>query len=144
MARFQSVDDESRIERILFDELGTKPRELFDRVRGIDCGCALLRFLDANANSLITVDDIAYHLVETSVMVERGIYALLDLGLVRCVDVEGLVFFGITADSEQRQNVRELCDWQDRWHARLLKIERMVSGKEELQTPKRILESQAG
>lgn len=141
-ASFQSLDAESPVEKILFDELGTQPRELFYRVRGIDCGCALLRYLNANSYTLNTIDDIAYHLIETSAAVEHGLCALIDLGLAHCIYAGGLVFFGITADPEQRQNICELCDWQDRCHARLLKIDRLVNGKEaELQTRKRISES---
>ncbi len=130
MAGFRSLDEASPIEKIMFDELGTKPLELFYRVREIDGGCALLHFLNANANTLRTIDDVAYHLIETPAAVERGLDALLDLGLARCVDAPGLRVFGITADPEQRQYVRELCHWQDRWHARLLRIARVIDGKE--------------
>jgi len=45
------------------------------------------------------------------------------------VNLAGLVFFGITADPERRELIRDLCAWQDIWHAPLVLIERGVDGK---------------
>jgi len=129
MATLEWLDDESLTPEILLAELEQNVRALFNQVCAFDGGGALLRFLDAHANTLMTIDDIAYHLTEANATVESGMRAMAQLGLARKIEVQGFRFYGITTDPAQRQLVRELCAGQDRWHARLERIERSVGEK---------------
>ncbi len=128
-AQLQWLDDESHTQELVLDELEPRARQLFSQIRAFDCGCLLLRFLEAHAHRLMTIDDIAYHLVEPDAVVEQSLYAMIDLGLARRVGLAGLSLFGFTMDQEKQQLVRGLCAWQDGWQARLARLERMVGGK---------------
>ncbi len=120
------LDDESLTRDALLAELENTVRTTFLHVCSLDCGCALLRFLVARANTQFTVEDIAYHLHESCGVVECNLLSLVDLRLARQVHVVGLTLFGLTTDPEMKRLVHELCGWQDRWHARLLKVERAI------------------
>ncbi len=128
MARFQWLDDETRIREVVFGELGTSMKDLFAEVSSLEGGCSLLRFLDQHANTLMTIDDIAYHLVEPHARVARSLNKMIDLGLVKRVEAAGLVLYGVTDEPDNRRLMHSLCLWQDRWHARLLEIERLING----------------
>lgn len=89
----------------------------------------IVHYLVDNEHTLATVEEIAFHLNEPATQVESDVYALEKLGLVRQVDVADLTLFGATMDSGRRQLMRGLCAWQERWHARLARIERAIGGK---------------
>jgi hypothetical protein len=129
MARLEWLDDESLAQDILLEELERNVKALFAQVCALDCGCALLRFLDANPRTLLALDDIAYHVQASPARVESGLQGMIDLGLARRVDILGFAFWGATTDPGRQALVRELCLWQDRWHARLERLERLVDGK---------------
>jgi hypothetical protein len=123
------LDDEQFIQDAMFEGVAKHVQELFDQVGALDVGFALLHFLDANANSFKTADDIAYHLKHPQATVEPSLRALVELGLASQVDAAGMAFFGLTADLERRQLLHELCAWQDHWYARLARVERVLRGK---------------
>jgi len=123
------LDDEQLIQDAMFEGVAEHVQELFDQVGALDAGFALLRFLDANANSFKMADDIAYHLKQPQATVEPSLCALVDLGLACRVDAAGMTFFGLTADLGRRQLLRELCAWQDHWYARLARVEDVLVGK---------------
>lgn len=129
MARFQWLDDETHIRQVVLKELGAGTKDLFAQVSSLECGCSLLRFLDQNANTLMTIDDIAYHLVEPYGKVARSLEKMIDIGLVRRVRAAGLVLYGVTDESEKRCLMHSLCQWQDRWFERLAEIERVINGE---------------
>lgn len=129
MTRFQWLDDESRVQEMLCGELGPCLWELFSEVRLIDGGLELLRLLHLHPNTLRTIDDFAFHLHKPAPVVEKGLRAMVKLGLVRRIDAASVVVFGITRDPDRRRLLVELCDWQDRWHKRLAQIEQVVDGK---------------
>ncbi len=124
-------DDENTLREFVFDDAPERVRDLIERVSALDSGLALLRFLHVNANSLMTIDDLAYHLQTPQTAVASTLSALLGLGLVQWVDVAGLAFFGITSDPDARRLADDVCHWQDRWHTRLEHIERLVDGAAE-------------
>ncbi len=117
------------IEEMVLAELEPRTRELFSKVRRLEYGCSVLRFLSQRGNVLITVEDIAYHLEAKKSPIERDLMALLKLGLVCRVTVVGVVFFGLAEDAEVRRAVRDLSRWQDYWHERLSEIESIVTGR---------------
>lgn len=129
MTRFQWLDDESRVQEMLCGELGPCLWELFSEVRLIDGGLELLRLLHLHPNTLRTIDDFAFHLHKPAPVVEKGLRAMVKLGLVRRIDAASVVVFGITRDPDRRRLLVELCDWQNRWHKRLAQIEQVVDGK---------------
>jgi hypothetical protein len=129
MAKFQWLDDESNLHEMVYGELDTHLRDLFTQVRLLDGGGTLLRFMQAHANTLSTVDDIAYHLAAPAPAVEKSLRTLVKLGLVRHIDAADITLYGITNDPDRRRLVRDLCAWQDRWHTRLTQIERAIEGK---------------
>lgn len=129
MARFQWLDDETHIRQVVLDELGAGTKDLFAKVSSLECGCSLLRFLDRHENTLMTIDDIAYHLVEPHSKVARSLDEMIDMRLVRRVEAAGFVLYGITEEPDRRRLVHGLCQWQDRWLARLAEIERVINGE---------------
>ncbi len=128
MARFQWLDDETHIRQVVLDELGSSTKDLFAQVSSLECGCSLLRFLDQNANTLMTVDDIAYHLVEPHGKVAQSLDKMIEIGLVRRVQAAGLILYGVTDIPDKRRRIHGLCQWQDRWLQRLAEIERVING----------------
>jgi|SRR5581483_9777685 hypothetical protein len=129
MATLEWLDDESLAQHMLLEEMQRNVKALFAQVCALDCGCALLRFLDANPRTLLALDDIAYHVHASPALVESGLQGMVDLSLARRVDILGVAFFGATTDPGRQALVRELCLWQDRWHSRLERLERLVDGK---------------
>jgi hypothetical protein len=128
MARFQWLDDETHIRQVVLEELGASKKALFAQVSSLECGCSLLRFLDQHAKTLMTIDDIAYHLVEPHGKVACSLAKMIEMGLVRRVDAAGLVLYGITEEPDKRRVIHGLCQWQDHWLARLAEIERVING----------------
>lgn len=124
------LDDESRIQQAVFGELESKTRQCFDRLRVLEGGLALVRFLHQRANTLMTTDDIAYHLrLYPYAAVARSLHALTEMGLARRVRVGNLVLFGLTADARQRELVHALYVWQERWLARVNSLEQVIGGQ---------------
>jgi hypothetical protein len=128
VAQVHWLDDERFIHDRMLEDMERRVRVLFDRLVKLDSGLALLRFFNADANTLRTIEDIAYSLKRPYGEVERGVLALVDLGLVHWTLIAGLAFFGLTKNSEQRKLVRELTDWQDRWFARSDLIKSVLDG----------------
>lgn len=129
MTQIEQFDHEQMVGEIILADLGIDSQALFIQIQSIENGWTLLHFLDANANTLYTVDDIAYHLSEPQASVDRGLHALEGLGLVREVEVAGCGLFGITRDRERQHVLQDLRDWQERWHARLARIRLVLDGK---------------
>src|SRR5512138_459545 len=96
MARFQWPDDEARIRQMVLDDLGTGMRPLHTQISALDGGWVLLRFLDQNSNTLMTLEDIAFRLGESSSTIERAACPMVELGLMRSVQAAGITLFGIT------------------------------------------------
>ncbi len=129
------------MERIVWDDnvlpspqtliagLDESVQALFRQLCGLDGGSRLLRFLHANSNSVLTVDDIAYHLKQTPSTVECNLHKLVELGWARRLDLPGLTWFGLTADPQKRKIVRELFAWQEHWNARLERIRLAIEGQ---------------
>ncbi len=128
MPLFQWLNDEQLIQESIIKEMPERTRELFEQVAELDGGVPLLRLLDSNPNTLKSLDDLAYNLHQPESTVANTLHALVNLGLVRWVNVAGLGFFGLTTDWNGRETVRQICAWQDRWHARLARLGRMVDG----------------
>ncbi len=122
------LDDESRIQQAMFGELEFKTRECFERLRVVEGGCALVRFLARRTNTLMTADDIAYYL-QAYPGIANTLHCLVEMGLVRCVRVPDVVLFGLTDDPEKRELVCRLCNWQDRWLTRVARLEHAIRGR---------------
>ncbi len=128
MAKFQWLNDESQLQEMVFGELDSRLSDLVAQIRLVDGGFALVRFFKANANTLRTVDDIAFRLHQAAPAVEKGLRAMMKLNLVQRVEAGGVTWFGMTRDPERRRMVHDVCGWQDRWRARLAQIEQVVNG----------------
>lgn len=122
MPKFQWLDDEQSFHDRMLEGMEQQVRDLFDQLYRLDDGLPLLRFLDANANTLMTIEDIAYFLQRPRLALEPCLYTLVDMGLARWVKVAGLTFFGLTSDRERRQLARDLVSWQDHWRAHMVRI----------------------
>lgn len=122
MPEFQSLDDEQSFHDRMLEGMEQQVRDLFNQLYRLDHGLPLLRFLDANANTLMTIEDIEYFLKRPRLALEPCLYTLVDLGLARWVKVAGFVFFGLTSDRERRRLARDLVTWQDHWRARMVRI----------------------
>ncbi len=129
MARFQWPDDETRIRQIVLDDLGAGMRQMFAQISAVDGGWALLRFLDQNPKTLMTLEDIAFQVGQSRSTTEKAERVMMELSLMRSVGAAGLTLFGMTEDPDKRRLVHALCSWQDHWHARLAGIERVINGE---------------
>ncbi len=129
MARFQWPEDEARIRQMVLNDLGAGMRQLHAQISALDGGWLLLRFLDQNSNTLMTLEDIAFRLGESTKTIEKAGCAMEELGLMRSVEAAGITLFGITDNLDKRRLVHSLCSWQDNWHARLAGVERVISGE---------------
>ncbi len=132
MVGFQWLDDETHMREMVLADLGGGMKDLFAQASSLDGGCALLRFLDQHANTLMTSEDIAYHLVEPQAKVSDALDRMINLGLVRRVNAAGLVWYGVTEQPDKRRLMHNLCEWQSRWRTRLDEIERLINGERTL------------
>ena len=123
------LEQDQIIQELVFSDLDETILSLIEQLSVRKCGVSLLRYLDAHSPSLHTVEDIAFSLHEISVVVQCALTALIDLGLAYELNVASTCFFGVTTDEHHRARVRELCAWQDRWLARIQRIERLIDGK---------------
>ncbi len=114
--------------RALLADLDDNARPLFAQVRKLDGGLSLLRLLHSKANTVLTVDDLAYHLNQAAPVVERTLRRLVELGWARQIDLKDCSWFGLTTDPQRRQLVAELVTWQDGWNARLEQMRHTING----------------
>ena len=121
-------EDDSALQELLYAELDDRRRELFNRVHRLAYGCAILHFLIDHPRELLTIEDIAFHLRESERIIGKSLYGLADLGLIRCVEAEGLAFFGLGNDRRKLRLVQDLFQWQRRWHTRLGRMEGLLDG----------------
>ncbi len=128
MPQFILPEDMS-FQTVFLEGLNGRLRDAFERICALDCGWPLLLFLDENPNVLMTDDDFAYLVDEQASVVQGNLYAMVDLGLARQLQVAGITLFGMTRDPEARQVIRELCAWQNQWRARLAQIDRLINGR---------------
>lgn len=129
MPQFALFDDMSFVQTVFLEGLSIRLRDVFDRICSLDCGWPLLIFLNDNPNVLMTDDDFAYLVDEQAPMVQSNLYAMIDLGLIRQIEVAGITLFGMTRNPEMRQVVRDLCAWQNQWRKRLAQIDQLINGK---------------
>ncbi len=129
MTPLQWLDDERLVQDIVLAEAENHVRDLYNQLQVLDGGFELLFFLATKGNSLMTVEDIAYFVKRPFPEVKSSLEAMVDLGLLRRTDIVGLSFFGITADSEWQQSVRDLCAWRTAWRARMDRIQSVIDGK---------------
>ncbi len=132
MTKFQWLNDESQFEQVVYGELDARLSAVVDQIRLVEGGFALLWFLKSNANTLRTVDDIAFRLRQPTATVEKSLRAMSKLNLVRRVQAGGVTWFGMTLDPDRGRLVRDLCAWQDRWRSRLAKIDQAINGGPDL------------
>jgi hypothetical protein len=121
--------DDTLLEGVLLAGLDEHAQALFAQVMAIECGSVLLRFLDAAADSMSTTDGIAFRLNQPDPVVEGALNAFEKLGLVRRMNLDGLIFWRMVTDSETRRLARNLVTWQNRWLARLMRAEQFINGR---------------
>lgn len=121
-------NEESILRSLLLSELDEERRTLFLQVHQLQHGCALLHFMDENARTLMTAEDIAFHLRAPPEQVENDLRALADLGLIEQKEVGEFAIFGLVSDPSRRQLVDDLFAWQRRWIERLSRIARAIGG----------------
>ena len=129
MPQFTWLDDMSFVQTVFLEGLSIRLRDLFDRICSLDCGWSLLLLLNENPNVLMTDDDLAFLIDDLATTVQSNLYAMIDIGLARQIDVAGITLFGMTKDPEARQIIHELCAWQNQWRTRLAQIDRLISGR---------------
>lgn len=139
MAKFQWLNDESQFEQVVYGELDARLSDVVAQIRLVEGGFALLRFLKSNANTLRTVDDIAFRLHQPTPAVEKSLRTMSKLNLVRRIQAGGVTWFGMTQDPDRGRLVRDLCAWQDRWRSRLAKIDQAINGRPGLAPDGRVL-----
>ena len=113
----------------LMFELDDFARALFSEIAELEYGLELVRFLSTTASTLRTCYDIAYRLNAPPVSIESDLRVLARLGFVNAVHADNVVFFQFSCDSSLSRVIRDVCAWQDRWHARLRQISNTVFGK---------------
>ena len=110
-------------------ELDEPARALYTSVHELEYGCSLLRLFAKNKRTLLTAEDVVFHLNAPNGRVESDLDALVQSGLIRRIEVAGVTFFGRVTDSAQSRLVRDLLAWQDHWHARIAKMTHWIDGR---------------
>ncbi len=122
------LDDEKRMQDMVLSELDGRTRRLCEAVLSCDDGLPLLRFLAINAQTFLTEEDIAFNLGFSFSRVETCLRELIEMGLIKRIEVVGVVLFGLTDDAEMREAIDELTEWQNRWQTRLARLEHVIEG----------------
>ncbi len=122
------LDDDRRLHDVVLSELDVRARQVFDEALTCPDGLPLLRFISLNSQTLLTIEDIAFNTGLSYERIETCLQKLLDIGLVRQVQVVGIVLFGLTDDPDKRETVNNLVQWQERWQDRLARLEHIVEG----------------
>lgn len=122
------LDDEGRMQDMILSELDERTVKMFKTVLSCDDGLRLLRFLAINAHTLLTIEDIAFNMKLSYTAVERCLQTLMDMSLVKRMEVVGVVLYGLTDNLEVRQEIHDLVEWQERWETRLARIAKVVEG----------------
>lgn len=122
------LDDEGRMQDMILSELDVRTRTLFKTVLSFENGLALLRFLAINEHTLLTLEDIAFNLKLPYASIERCLNAFMDMGLVKRIEVVGVVLFGLTDDDQVCKQIHDLVEWQERWQDRIARIAHVVEG----------------
>jgi predicted transcriptional regulator len=122
------LDDGGRMQDMILSELDEHTVMLFKSVLSYENGLPLLRFLAINEHTLLTVEDIAFNMGLPYATVETCLHALMDMRLVRRIEVVGVVLFGLTDDIEMRKEIHHLVEWQERWQKRIARIAQVVEG----------------
>ncbi len=135
MLHLHWLDDERLTQDVVLEEAENHVRDLFDQLQALEGGLDLLTFLATKANSLMTVEDIAYFVKQPPATVNSTLEAMVELGVARRADVIGLAFFGIAADSQKQQSIRDLFTWRKAWRSRADRIESVLDGKTERRIP---------
>ncbi len=121
-------DDESKLRDLIMENLDDEERELFIQVHRLSGGCGIMGYLDAHPSEMLTLDDLAFHLHESPWVLDPGVRGLAALGLLRRMDVQDMIFFGLTEERASRAQIHELFNWQRDWHTRLARVENLVDG----------------
>ncbi len=122
-------DDEFQLRELIIEELDNGKRDLLLQVHRLDGGCAIMRYLDAHPNQMLTIDDLAFHLQDPAWILDPGVRRLVSLGLLRRIDAKGTIFFGLAEEPATRAQVHQLFNWQRSWHTRLARVENLVDGQ---------------
>ncbi len=120
---------EQEIQALPFRELDEPKRNLLARIHQVDCGCPLVQFMLERPRELLTADDIAFHLQQSSSCIEATLRQLIELGLARRQEVTGIAFFGLGHESGWGRLAQELCAWQRRWQSRLTRLQKLLTGE---------------
>lgn len=122
------LDDEGQMQDMILSELDERTLRLFKSVLSCEDGLRLLRFLAINEHTLLTIEDIAFNMKFPYATVETCLHSLMDMRLVKRMEVVGVVLFGLTDDIEMREEIHNLVKWQERWLTRLARIAKVVEG----------------
>lgn len=122
------LDDGGRMQDMILSELDERTVKLFKSVLSYENGLPLLRFLAINEHTLLTVEDIAFNMSLPYATVETRLHALMEMRLVKRMEVVGVVLFGLTNDIEMREEIHDLVEWQERWQKRIARIAQVVEG----------------
>ncbi len=121
-------DAEFHLDELLFKDLDEETQRVVRHVHRLDCGCALLRFLNERSTAWLTADDIAFHVKASPECVAGSLQGLSELGLVRRWDILEIPFWGLATSSRQRHQVETLCTWRNHWQTLLTRVEKRVEG----------------
>ena len=130
MIEFESLGDAMPDSEVVLADLSENAKRLFGELSRFQCSLLILHFLHSNAATLLTADDVAYHVGKPIAVIEIDLAALAQRGLVQATTVAGVTFYRYTTNPSQQELAQELCTWQDRWENRIHAIVRLIWGNE--------------
>lgn len=128
MIELEPLGDEVLNRKMLFADLSENAKQLFVELSQFPNCLLILHFLHSNAATLLTADDIAYFVGKPIEEIESDLSTLTQLGLVETTSVTGVTFYRFTTNPMQRKLAQELCNWQDRWAARIHTMTQFIWG----------------
>lgn len=126
----ERLGDEVLNRKMLLADLSENAKRLFDELSQFESCLLILHFLNSNAATMLTADDIAYHVSKPIKDIQHDLDVLTQVYLVETTYVTGVTFYHFTKNPVQRRLAQELCAWQDRWETRIRNIAQYIWGIE--------------
>lgn len=124
----ESLDDQMFSQEMLLADLSDDAKTLFAELARFQYCLQILYYLRSNASTMLTANDLAYHLAKPPGTIDKDLATLAQLGLAQTISVAGITMYQFATNPARQKVAQELCAWQDRWETRIKEIVRLIWG----------------
>jgi hypothetical protein len=117
------LDDDTLIRDALFLEV--PPKILVFAREILDCphACRVLSYLSRRPQMVMTVTDLAYMTGAPEDGLPAAFHVLAEHGVIRCQEIAGVAFYGLTLDPTALAKVEAFYAWRRIWTGRLRRLQ---------------------